>query len=194
MEVRLGSYCGGGRYELRIYFNGLGPGFFGWAILVVGVDFSIFWNEGGMGRAGALRPLLGTVKNTDNLDRLFLSAVNNHEREPGNREFTRTGLASRAATERHVFQGVGRVIDCHSGAVGLRGYKSLFRIVANMSEVVRRWLGPTNDHLRRIPGFDHSENGIVLNELAFIRRCQSLIDFAGEPLVIAQKPFDSFLH
>ncbi len=63
-----------------------------------------------------------------------------------------------------------------------------------MTEIVRRQPGPTNDHLRRIPGIDHLANGGVRNKLTSIRRSQSLFDFEGEPLVVAEKSINRFEH
>lgn len=134
------------------------------------------------------------MENADNFNRVFSGSINNHERETGDCEFTCTKLASSATKERHFLQSVGGVINGHGGAAGLRGSKSPFRVVTNMRKVGRRWLGPTNYHLRRIPGFDYSANVLVLNELAFIGSSHSLINFAGEPFVIAEKAFYRFLN
>lgn len=124
------------------------------------------------------RPLLRTVQDADNLDGYFSRDVDNHKGETGNRELPRTRLSTGAATARQVFQSTGRVTQSHRGTAGLRRSKTLFGVVADMRQVVRRWLGPTYGHLSWISGFDHSANVAVFNKLAFIRRGQALIDFA----------------
>jgi hypothetical protein len=45
----------------------------------------------------------------------------------------------------------------------------------------------------RLPGFDHPANGIVLNEVAVIRRSQAFIYFLRKPLFVTEEAVNRFL-
>jgi hypothetical protein len=86
------------------------------------------------------------MQDTGDLNRLLSDAVNNDEREAGDKHFPRVGLAAFSSTVRHVLQRGGGFIDrvCHTA--GLRCAETFCGVIADVQKIVRSGLRPANEH------------------------------------------------
>lgn len=90
-----------------------------------------------------LRPLLGAVEDTQDLNYFLSNAVDDDKWEIRDRDLSCTSLAAFSATLRHILQGVYRLIEAYRGAAGLCFAKALFREIADAREIVCCRLRPT---------------------------------------------------
>jgi hypothetical protein len=134
------------------------------------------------------------MQDTGDLNGFLSDAVNNEEREAGDKHFPRVEVAAFSSTVRHVLQRGGVFIDrvCHKA--GLRLAETLCGVIADMQKIIRSGLRPANEHLSRIPAVDHFANIVMFDKFPPVCSRQAFIDFARKPLVIIQETFDRLLH
>ena len=96
--------------------------------------------------AVVLRPLPRTVEDAIDFNNAFPDTVDRQKRQFGDSELSGTRFSARPPFVRGDSQRFHSIVDRECGPARLGWAKVFSSVVADVCEVVKRWLGPANEH------------------------------------------------